>query len=74
MFYRSGQFNFAKIGVPALYLRSGTDFIGREPGWGRVQLVDYETNRYHQPSDEYDESWIFGCPARVRADPARRVA
>jgi Zn-dependent M28 family amino/carboxypeptidase len=58
-FYRSDQFNFAKIGVPALYLDTGIDFIGREPGWGKAQVEAYETNRYHQPSDEYDDDWNF---------------
>ncbi len=29
LFYRSDQFSFAKIGVPALYLDAGTDFIGQ---------------------------------------------
>ena len=28
-FYRSDQFSFAKIGVPAIYLDDGTDFIGQ---------------------------------------------
>jgi len=28
-FYRSDQFSFAKIGVPALYMKPGTDVIGR---------------------------------------------
>src|SRR5262249_53274685 len=32
-FYRSDQFNFARIGVPAIYTDSGTDFIGRPPEW-----------------------------------------
>lgn len=57
IFYRSDQFSFARIGVPAVYLRSGTDFIGRGPEWGRAQYVDYEQHRYHQPSDEYSEDW-----------------
>ena len=30
-YYRSDQFSFAKIGVPALYFASGTDFVGRPP-------------------------------------------
>src|SRR5690606_24910875 len=34
-YYRSDQFNFAKIGVPAFYLRNGTDFVGQPEGWGR---------------------------------------
>jgi Zn-dependent M28 family amino/carboxypeptidase len=58
-FYRSDQFNFAKIGVPALYLKNGTDVIGRPQGWGREQILAFETNRYHQPSDQLDATWSF---------------
>lgn len=58
-FYRSDQFNFAKIGVPALYLRSGTDFVDRPPDWGREQLLAFETKRYHQPSDQLAPDWNF---------------
>jgi Zn-dependent M28 family amino/carboxypeptidase len=56
-FYRSDQFNLAKIGVPAAYFDSGTDFIGRPAGWGEEQITAYEKNDYHQPSDEYRDSW-----------------
>ncbi len=58
-FYRSDQFNFAKIGVPALYLDTGTDFIGKPQGWGKEQHELYEQKSYHQPSDEIDASWNF---------------
>ncbi|NJO13652.1 MAG: M28 family peptidase [Gammaproteobacteria bacterium] len=34
-YYRSDQFSFAKIGVPALYFSVGSDFVGRPPGWAR---------------------------------------
>ncbi len=58
-FYRSDQFNFAKIGVPAMYLKPGTDFVDRPPEWGRQQQ-DHHTNvNYHQPSDQLDDSWSF---------------
>lgn len=56
-FYRSDQFSFAQIGVPAIYLESGTDFIGRPTSWGREQIEEYERQRYHQPSDEFERSW-----------------
>jgi hypothetical protein len=56
-FYRSDQFSFAKIGVPAMYLDSGTDFIDRPPEWGRQQQDHYTEVNYHQPSDEYDPNW-----------------
>jgi hypothetical protein len=58
-FYRSDQFSFAKVGVPALYLKTGTDFIGRPEGWGRQQILDYEAHDYHQPSDEIGPAWNF---------------
>jgi len=58
-FYRSDQFSFAKIGVPAMYLDTGTDFVDRSPEWGRQQLDHYTEVNYHQPTDEYDASWSF---------------
>lgn len=58
-FYRSDQFSFAKIGVPAMYLDTGTDFVDRPPDWGRQQVDHYTNVNYHQPSDEYDDSWNF---------------
>jgi Zn-dependent M28 family amino/carboxypeptidase len=58
-FYRSDQFNFAKAGVPAAYLKFGTDVIGKPPGYGREQVENYEKTTYHQPSDEYRDSLDF---------------
>ncbi|HEY9419840.1 MAG TPA: M28 family metallopeptidase [Thermoanaerobaculia bacterium] len=58
-FYRSDQFNFAKVGVPAIYLDNGTEFIGKPADWGKQQMEDYESKRYHQPSDEYDPNWTY---------------
>ncbi|MBT8131269.1 MAG: M28 family peptidase, partial [Gammaproteobacteria bacterium] len=58
-YYRSDQFSFAKIGVPALYLKSGTDYVDRPAGWGREQQNLHSDRHYHQPSDEYNDSWNF---------------
>jgi Zn-dependent M28 family amino/carboxypeptidase len=58
-YYRSDQFNFAKIGVPALYLNGGTDFPDKPPGWGVEQLDAYIARNYHQPSDELTADWRF---------------
>jgi len=58
-FYRSDQFNFAKIGVPALYLDTGTDFIDKPADWGKQQHAAYEEKHYHQPSDEIAADWNF---------------
>jgi Zn-dependent M28 family amino/carboxypeptidase len=56
-FYRSDHFNFAKAGVPALYIKSGTDLRDQPPGTGKSLKLDYDTHRYHKPDDEYSESW-----------------
>ncbi|MBT8108601.1 MAG: M28 family peptidase [Gammaproteobacteria bacterium] len=56
-FYRSDQFSFARIGVPAMYLDTGTDFVDRPPDWGREQQNHYTEVNYHQPTDEYDSNW-----------------
>ena len=58
-YYRSDQFAFAKIGVPALFFDAGTDFIGRPAGWGKQRLEEWEDKQYHQPSDKLDGSWNF---------------
>ena len=58
-YYRSDQFAFAKIGVPALYFDDGTDFIGRPAGWGKQKIEEWELKQYHQPSDKLDGTWNF---------------
>jgi Zn-dependent M28 family amino/carboxypeptidase len=56
-FYRSDQFSFAKIGVPALYLEAGVLHPGHDAAWGRDVIEQYTKVRYHQPSDQLDETW-----------------
>lgn len=58
-FYRSDQFSFAKIGVPALYLDTGTEFVDKPAEWGKEQVNHYTSVNYHQPTDEYNDSWNF---------------
>lgn len=57
LFFRSDHFPLAKVGIPALSLKSGEDFVGRAKGWGAEQFSIYNKANYHQPSDEYRESW-----------------
>ena len=58
-YYRSDQFSFAKIGVPALFFNEGTDVIGKPAGWGKQKHDEWELKQYHQPSDKLDGSWNF---------------
>jgi len=56
-FYRSDQFNFAKIGVPALYIDGGIEFVGKAPEFGQRAQQRYESSCYHQPCDEIGADW-----------------
>ncbi|HEU4591104.1 MAG TPA: M28 family peptidase, partial [Steroidobacteraceae bacterium] len=58
-YYRSDQFSFAKIGVPALYFDEGTDYIGKPAGWGKQKHDEWTEHIYHQPSDELTDEWVF---------------
>lgn len=44
-FYRSDQFELAKVGVPPVALRGGPSHEGRPPEWGRQQLEQFERAR-----------------------------
>jgi Zn-dependent M28 family amino/carboxypeptidase len=56
-FYRSDQFNFAKIGVPCMYLDPGIDYVGRPEDFGKKKVEEYIEKNYHQPSDEIAPDW-----------------
>jgi Zn-dependent M28 family amino/carboxypeptidase len=56
-FYRSDQFSFARIGVPAIWFKSGVDFIGHDEAWGEQQYADWIATKYHSPSDEVADDW-----------------
>ena len=58
-FYRSDHFPFARFGVPSISLKEGDTFDGRPAGWGERMFREYNTAHYHQPSDEYSDSWDF---------------
>jgi Zn-dependent M28 family amino/carboxypeptidase len=56
-YYRSDHFNFAKQGVPALYIDDGTDFIGKPADFGMKARERYNKEDYHAPSDEVKPDW-----------------
>lgn len=58
-YYRSDHFNFAKAGVPALHIDEGVDIIGKGIEEGKKIQDEYTEKHYHQPSDEYGDSWKF---------------
>jgi Zn-dependent M28 family amino/carboxypeptidase len=58
-FYRSDQLNFARMGVPAIYLDTGTKFRGHPAEWGTEKIEAWEAANYHQASDELTPDWNF---------------
>ncbi|MEP3389945.1 MAG: M28 family metallopeptidase [Reichenbachiella sp.] len=56
-FFRSDHFNFASIGIPALYGKGATDSDANGKKWGEEQYKKYTSENYHKPSDEYSDDF-----------------
>ena len=56
-YFRSDQFSFAKVGVPSLYVDNGNDSVEHGIEWGLEQSDKWVAENYHQPSDEYNDTW-----------------
>lgn len=55
-YYRSDHFSFAKVGVPAMYLGEGEEYIDKPVGYlEKVEALTRE--RYHTVFDEMDSTW-----------------
>jgi Zn-dependent M28 family amino/carboxypeptidase len=64
-YYRSDHFNFAKAGIPALYIKTGVDVEGKGKDFGKQLEDEYRINNYHRPSDEYDATtWTMDGAAK----------
>jgi Zn-dependent M28 family amino/carboxypeptidase len=67
-FYRSDHFEFAKLGVPALYANEGVEYIGKAPDYGMQKRAEYTDKDYHKPSDEVKPDWdLSGAVDDLRA-------
>ena len=58
-YYRSDHFALARIGIPAVSLKPGAAFEGKPPDYALALFQQYNTRRYHQPSDDYHDGWDF---------------
>jgi Zn-dependent M28 family amino/carboxypeptidase len=56
-YFRSDHFNFAKVGIPALYIENGSQSLTHGEAWGEAQKKEYNDKRYHAPADQFDSSW-----------------
>ena len=55
-YYRSDHFNFAKVGVPAIYLRHGIESLNGDKDIAKLSQ-DWTMEHYHKVSDEINSSW-----------------
>ncbi len=60
LFFRSDQLAFARGGVPALFLNTGTQFRGQPADYAAQIKAAYRATSYHQPSDELRDDMLFG--------------
>ncbi|MBI3210694.1 MAG: M20/M25/M40 family metallo-hydrolase [Candidatus Solibacter usitatus] len=58
-YFRSDHFSLAQAGVPAFSVSMGASFAGKPREFGEKVFNNYNDNHYHQPSDQYSESWDF---------------
>ncbi|UCD24596.1 MAG: M20/M25/M40 family metallo-hydrolase, partial [Gemmatimonadota bacterium] len=72
-FYRSDQVSFAKVGIPALYLQRGTDYV-EQLGF---DAAAFQQQHYHQVTDHIHSEWdLRGTERDMRLlfETALRVA
>lgn len=55
-YFRSDHFSFAKVGIPVILAKGGSDFI--DPKAEEIKKEKFGTkSTYHQPTDEYNPEW-----------------
>lgn len=57
MYYRSDQYSFARVGVPALLAGPGLDLVEGGDRAGEAAFQDYLLHRYRSAADVFDPHW-----------------
>ena len=69
-FVRSDQYSFILQGVPALYIEEGLQTVNPNLDGKKMQM-DWETQRYHLPSDDMSQPFDFNATVKcTRVDLA----
>ncbi len=56
-FYRADQLEFARVGIPVVFLGSGKQVIGKPAGYGDERTDQYIAHDYHQVTDTIKPDW-----------------
>jgi len=76
-YYRSDHFEFAKVGVPAIYPKRGIYYIGKPDDWGTKFEAEFDLKDYHKVTDEVKPDWTFeggAQEAEFTAELLKRIA
>ncbi|MFD1142576.1 M28 family metallopeptidase [Larkinella insperata] len=63
VFMRSDHFSFVRQGIPAIYIKSGTE-TGNPQLNGLKLNLDWRATIYHSPQDEIDQPFDFNAAAK----------
>ncbi|MGV3559913.1 M28 family metallopeptidase [Larkinella arboricola] len=63
VFMRSDHFSFVRQGIPAIYIKSGTE-TGNPQLDGLKLNLDWRATIYHSPQDEIDQPFDFNAAAK----------
>jgi Zn-dependent M28 family amino/carboxypeptidase len=58
-YYRSDHFSLARVGIPSFSISAGHKYLGKPDSYGDAVFEQYNSQHYHQPSDEYHDDWNF---------------
>ena len=58
-FYRADQLEFARVGVPVLYTKARSNYVGKPASYAREVVDEYTAHDYHQPTDTVRDNWDF---------------
>jgi len=58
-FFRSDHFPLAKVGIPAISVRNGVDYVGKPKDFAQKTFDEFNKVHYHQPSDEFRDEWRY---------------
>ncbi len=59
-FFRSDHFQFAKVGVPAIFAYGSYEHMTKGVEFIEEKIIEFETNAYHRPADEVTPDWEYG--------------
>lgn len=56
-YFRADQCEFARVGVPAVYLRGGVDYTGKQAASALARRLRYTADQYHTVHDVVEADW-----------------